>query len=101
MVADQRARSRLAAAAGAFASTARNPNLRRAQLSFLGARTAEWAFTVALGIVATPDRLSWRLSFLMHGLDSLPVTIRWERGLTAPASTPRVPILIITAKPSR
>jgi len=29
-----------------------NPNLRRAQLSFLGAWTAEWAFTVALGIVA-------------------------------------------------
>ncbi|MGK2875765.1 MAG: cyclic nucleotide-binding domain-containing protein [Nocardioides sp.] len=31
---------------------ARNPDLRRAQLSFLGAWTAEWAFTVALGIVA-------------------------------------------------
>jgi MFS family permease len=29
-----------------------NGNLRRAQLSFLGAWTAEWAFTVALGIVA-------------------------------------------------
>jgi predicted MFS family arabinose efflux permease len=47
--------SRLAAAAGAFASNARNPNLRRAQLSFLGAWTAEWAFTVALGIVAYRD----------------------------------------------
>ncbi|HWI00760.1 MAG TPA: MFS transporter [Propionibacteriaceae bacterium] len=40
------------AAAAAFASNAINPNLRRAQLSFLGAWTAEWAFTVALGIVA-------------------------------------------------
>jgi MFS family permease len=45
-------RSRLTAAAGAFASNAVNGNLRRAQLSFLGAWTAEWAFTVALGIVA-------------------------------------------------
>jgi MFS family permease len=54
-VADERASRRLAAAAGAFASNARNPNLRRAQLSFLGAWTAGWAFTVALGIVAYRD----------------------------------------------
>ena len=40
---------RLADAASAFTSNARNPDLRRAQLSFLGAWTAEWAFTVALG----------------------------------------------------
>ncbi|WP_194395805.1 MFS transporter [Microbacterium atlanticum] len=45
-------RSKLEQAAGAFSSNWRNPNLRRAQLSFLGAWTAEWAFTVALGIVA-------------------------------------------------
>ena len=45
-------RGRLGEAAAAFASNWRNPNLRRAQLSFLGAWTAEWAFTVALGIVA-------------------------------------------------
>ena len=50
-----RYRSSLAAAAGAFASNARNPSLRRAQLAFLGAATAEWAFTVALGIVAFRD----------------------------------------------
>jgi hypothetical protein len=31
------------------------PALRRAQLSFLGAWTAEWAFTVGLGIVAYRD----------------------------------------------
>jgi MFS family permease len=43
---------RLRQASDAFASNWRNPNLRRAQLSFLGAWTAEWAFTVALGIVA-------------------------------------------------
>lgn len=48
-------RSRLGQAAAAFTSNARNPNLRRAQLSFLGAWTAEWAFTVALGIVAYRD----------------------------------------------
>ena len=42
-------------AAGAFTSNARNPYLRRAQLSFLGAWTAEWAFTVGLGIVAYRD----------------------------------------------
>ena len=47
-----RRRERLRAAAAAFASNAANRNLRRAQLSFLGAWTAEWAFTVALGIVA-------------------------------------------------
>ena len=46
---------RLGTAAGAFASNARNPNLRRAQLSFFGAWTAEWAFTVGLGIVAYRD----------------------------------------------
>ena len=48
-------RGRLGNAAGAFTSNARNPNLRRAQLSFLGAWTAEWAFTVGLGIVAYRD----------------------------------------------
>jgi predicted MFS family arabinose efflux permease len=48
-------RRRLTAAAAAFTSNALNRNLRRAQLSFLGAGTAEWAFTVALGIVAYRD----------------------------------------------
>jgi MFS family permease len=48
-------RRRLGQAAAAFTSNWRNPNLRRAQLSFLGAWTAEWAFTVALGIVAYRD----------------------------------------------
>ncbi|NEK60322.1 MFS transporter [Geodermatophilus sabuli] len=46
---------RLGRAAAAFTSNARNPDLRRAQLSFLGAWTAEWAFTVGLGIVAYRD----------------------------------------------
>jgi MFS family permease len=55
VVADRDVKSRLAAAAAAFASNARNPNLRRAQLSFLGAWTSEWAFTVGLGIVAYRD----------------------------------------------
>ena len=49
------AEGRLGKAAAAFTSNARNPNLRRAQLSFLGAWTAEWAFTVGLGIVAYRD----------------------------------------------
>ena len=48
-------RDRLAKAGAAFTSNARNPNLRRAQLSFLAAWTAEWAFTVGLGIVAYRD----------------------------------------------
>lgn len=52
---DGRRRGRVRDAAAAFASNWRNPNLRRAQLSFLGAWTAEWAFTVALGIVAYRD----------------------------------------------
>jgi MFS family permease len=46
---------RLGKAAAAIVSNARNPSLRRAQLSFLGAWTAEWAFTVGLGIVAYRD----------------------------------------------
>lgn len=50
-----RGRSRLRDAGAAFASNWVNPDLRRAQLSFLGAWTAEWAFTVALGIVAYRD----------------------------------------------
>ena len=54
-MADGGVRSRLGNAASAFTSNARNPNLRRAQLSFLGAWTAEWAFTVGLGIVAYRD----------------------------------------------
>ena len=52
---DGRRRSRVRDAVAAFTSNAVNPNLRRAQLSFLGAWTAEWAFTVALGIVAYRD----------------------------------------------
>ncbi|WP_295661488.1 MFS transporter, partial [uncultured Nocardioides sp.] len=48
-------RTRLGRASAAFTSNARNPHLRRAQLSFLGAWTAEWAFTVGLGIVAYRD----------------------------------------------
>src|SRR5512132_4687272 len=48
----QSVREGLKAAGAAFAGNAVNGNLRRAQLSFLGAWTAEWAFTVALGIVA-------------------------------------------------
>jgi len=45
----------LRVAAAAFASNAANGNLRHAQLSFFGAWTAEWAFTVGLGIVAYRD----------------------------------------------
>lgn len=49
---NQPRRGRLKTAVGAFVSNAMNGNLRRAQLSYLGAWTAEWAFTVALAIVA-------------------------------------------------
>lgn len=48
-------RTRLRNAGDAFLSNWRNADLRRAQLSFLAAWTAEWAFTVALGIVAYRD----------------------------------------------
>ena len=44
--------SRIREAVAAFSSNWHNPNLRRAQLSFLGASAAESAFTVALGILA-------------------------------------------------
>jgi MFS family permease len=54
-MAEAAVRGRFGNAASAFTSNARSPNLRRAQLSFLGAWTAEWAFTVGLGIVAYRD----------------------------------------------
>ena len=52
---NQPLRSRLKVAASAFASNVVNDNLRRAQLSYFAAWTAEWAFTVALDIVAYRD----------------------------------------------
>jgi MFS family permease len=48
-------RRRLAESARAFSETARNPNLLRAQLAFGASWTAEWAFTVALGVIAFRD----------------------------------------------
>lgn len=45
-------KGRLLGAAGAFVSTWRNRELRRVQLGFGAAWTAEWAFTVALGVYA-------------------------------------------------
>lgn len=47
--------ARLGRAAEALASNAPSPDLRRAQLGLLGARTAERACTVGLGIVAYRD----------------------------------------------
>lgn len=46
---------RLAESARAAIATARNPNLFRAQLAFGAAWTAEWAFMVAIGVVAFRD----------------------------------------------
>lgn len=46
---------RLADSGRAFSDTARNPNLLRAQLAFGAAWTAEWAFMVALGVIAFRD----------------------------------------------
>src|SRR5215207_8163594 len=46
---------RLADSARAFSATARNPSLLRAQLAFGASWTAEWAFMVALGVVAFRD----------------------------------------------
>lgn len=43
---------RLRAAAQAFADSARNPAVRRIQLGFAGACTAEWTFTVVLSVYA-------------------------------------------------
>jgi MFS family permease len=45
-------RKRLAVSARAFSMNGRNRNLRRAQLSFGAAWTAEWALTVVLAVVA-------------------------------------------------
>jgi MFS family permease len=46
---------RLAEGGAALASNLRRPDLRRAQLAFGSAYAAEWAFTVALGVVAFRD----------------------------------------------
>ena len=59
--------TRLRNAAGAFVSNARNPDLRRAQLSFAGAWTAEWAFTVGLAIVAYRDGGAGAVGFIDRG----------------------------------
>jgi MFS family permease len=48
-------RKGFAASARTFSATARNPSLLRAQLAFGAVWTAEWAFTVALGVVAFRD----------------------------------------------
>jgi len=45
-------RRRLHAAMQAFAASAKNPAVRRIQLGFAGACTAEWAFTVVLSVYA-------------------------------------------------
>jgi MFS family permease len=45
-------RRRLRAAGHSFVASARNPAVRRIQLGFLGACTAEWAFTVVLSVYA-------------------------------------------------
>jgi MFS family permease len=50
-----RIRERLRDSGRAFSTSARNPSLRSAQLSFGATWTAEWAFTVALGVVAFRD----------------------------------------------
>src|SRR3954462_2406789 len=50
-----RIRKRLDASARAFSTNARNRNLRRAQLAFGAAWTAEWTLTVVLGVVAYRD----------------------------------------------
>ena len=50
-----RIRARVAASTRAFALMAGNPSLLRAQLAFGVAWTADWAFTVALGVVAFRD----------------------------------------------
>src|SRR5918995_1178605 len=50
-----RMRNRLADSARAFSANARNPSLLRSQLAYGTAWTAEWAFTVAIGVVAFRD----------------------------------------------
>src|SRR3954447_18610624 len=52
---EARTRERLAVSARAFSLNARSRNLRRAQLSFAAAWTAEWTLTVVLGVVAYRD----------------------------------------------
>jgi hypothetical protein len=51
-VASEGSGSRLRVAAHSFASNARDPALRRTQVGFAGACTAEWAFTVVLSVYA-------------------------------------------------
>jgi len=58
-------RRRLRAATRAFAASAKNPAVRRIQLGFAGACTAEWAFTVVLSV-------------LVHGVLASPVMRRLE-----------------------
>jgi MFS family permease len=50
-----RLRKRFAESSRAFAATTRNRSLLRAQLAFGAVWTAEWAFTVGIGVVAFRD----------------------------------------------
>lgn len=50
-----RLRHGLAQSARAFSVTARNPGLLRAQAAFGAAWTADWIFTIAIGVVAFED----------------------------------------------
>src|SRR3954453_20282831 len=74
-------RVRLAASAGAVASTWSNGDLGRAQLSFVAAWIAEWAFTVGISVYAFRDAGATAVGVISL-FRMLPAAI------TAPALTP-------------
>jgi len=109
-------RRRLQAAMRAFAASAENPAVRRIQLGFAGACTAEWAFTVVLSVYAF-DQGGAKAVGLVSLLRMLPSAVlapfasaladRWRRdlvltlvSLTRCATAAGIVVLVATDGPA-
>jgi MFS family permease len=109
-------RRRLHAAVRAFAASAENPAVRRIQLGFAGACTAEWAFTVVLSVYAF-DQGGAKAVGLVSLLRMLPSAVlapfasaladRWRRdlvltlvSLTRCATAAGIVVLVATGGPA-
>jgi len=109
-------RRRLHAAVRAFAASAENPAVRRIQLGFAGACTAEWAFTVVLSVYAF-DQGGAKAVGLVSLLRMLPSAVlapfasaladRWRRdlvltlvSLTRCATAAGIVVLVATDGPA-
>ncbi len=89
-----RVRQRLAEAGRALATNARSRDLRRAQLSFGAAWAAEWAFTVAIGVVAFREGGASAVG-LVALLRMVPAALVGPLGATVADRLPRDRVLVV------